>query len=495
MNSTPVAPTFLGLSASRAAMAIITAATVIRLFYAVWLPMLPDETYYLQWAHHLDASYYSKGPAVAWTIAAGTALFGTHNLGVRFFAVLLSAGTAWQLFLIARRWFDDVTGLIAVLVTGVVPIYALGAIVMTIDPLSAFFWVWAAYHFTRAAQEDRLRDWLLCGFAVGSGFLAKYLNAFELVSFAAYLLLVPERRHLLKSRGFWLMLLVTAICTTPVFCWNWQHHWISGQQLVARGHLDTPGPFLIRFTTFLEFLAMQALVLSPFLFVALIATACISVIKRCKKRDGSLNEGEVFLYALFVPVFLFYAVLSWHTQCEPNWPAVSYLSLIIVLASHWRKMLLTGRRGQPFMVVVFVTAWLQMLIMHDTEWLPLPPKMDPMSRVAGWQEIAAGLDQVRAEQHADVIVADAYKEAAIFSFYLPDQQFVYAIHRDPPVCQYDFWPGYPTAPPHRVLWITGKQTPTALQRNFNTITFVERMIVRFRGKPFREYDVYLCENK
>jgi 4-amino-4-deoxy-L-arabinose transferase-like glycosyltransferase len=495
MNPVPAASRFLGLSPTQATMAIIAAATVIRLFYAVWLPMLPDETYYLQWAHHLDASYYSKGPAVAYTIATGTWLFGSHNLGVRFFAVLLSAGTAWQLFMIARRWFDDVTGLIAVLVTGVVPLYALGAVVMTIDPLSAFFWVWAAYLFTRAVQEDRLVDWLLCGFAISSGFLAKYLNIFELVSFLVYLLIVQERRHLLRGRGFWLMLLMTLACTTPVLWWNWQHHWVSGSQLVARGHLDTPGPFLITPSTFFDFVVMQGLVISPWLFLALILTVCISVMKKFKKRDGSLNEGEVFLFVLFAPVFLFYAVLSWHTKCEPNWPAVSYLSLIIVLASHWRKLLLTGQRGQPFMVIVFVLAWAQTLIMHDTEWLPLPQKSDPMSRVVGWSEIAARLDEVRTEQHADVLIADAYKEAAIFSFYLPDQQFIYAIRNDPPKNQYDFWGTYPTAPPHRALYITGQETPVALQREFNTITFLERVIVSFRGKPFRQYDIYLCENK
>jgi 4-amino-4-deoxy-L-arabinose transferase-like glycosyltransferase len=495
MNLAPEAPRFLGLSPSRAAMAIITAATVIRLFYAVWLPMLPDETYYLQWAHHLDASYYSKGPAVAYTIAAGTWLFGSHNLGVRFFAVLLSAGTAWQLFLLARRWFDEVTGLLAVLITGVVPLYALGAVVMTIDPLSAFFWVWAAYLFTRAVQDDRLIDWLFCGFAVGSGFLAKYLNVFELASFVLYLAIVPERRSLLKGRGFWFMLVTTLVCTTPVFWWNWQHHWISGGQLIARGHLDTPGPFLITLSTFLDFLLMQALVISPFLFLAMLATIFISIARKFRKRDGSLNEGEVFLLILFAPVFVFYVVLSWHTKCEPNWPAVSYLSLIIILASHWRKMMLAGQRGQPFMIMVFVFAWAQALILHDTQWLPLPQKADPMSRVAGWSEIAARIDQLRTEQHADVLISDAYKEAAVFSFYLPDQQFIYAIHNDPPKNQYDFWGTYPTAPPHRALYITGKETPVAMQREFNSVTLLERMIVSFRGKPLREYDIYLCENK
>src|SRR5277367_3305786 len=160
MNAASVSsPRFLGLSPAVAAILVIALTTTVRFFYCAWLPILPDEAYYFQWSRHLDASYFSKGPAVAYTIAAGTTLFGGNNLGVRFFAVMLSAGTAWQVFLLARRWYDEATALIAVLIINVIPIYALGAVVMTIDPLSAFFWIWAANLFSSAIQKDRLHDW------------------------------------------------------------------------------------------------------------------------------------------------------------------------------------------------------------------------------------------------------------------------------------------------------------------------------------------------
>jgi 4-amino-4-deoxy-L-arabinose transferase-like glycosyltransferase len=475
-------------------MLLIAVTTIFRLVYSVWLPILPDETYYFQWAKHLDASYYSKGPAVAYTIAAGTTIFGGNNFGIRFFAVLLSAGTGWQIFLLARRWFDEVTGLIAVLVTSVVPIYTLGAVVMTIDPLSAFFWVWAAYLFTRAIQGRRLFDWALCGFAVGSGFLAKYLNALELIAFLAFILIIPSRRVLLLKPGFWLMLLVAAICTTPVFWWNAHHGWVSETQLAHRGDLDSSGPVHVQASTFLNFLALQAVVISPWLFLALMMTVIICFKKKFKRRDYTLNEGEIFLFTLFAPVFLMYAILSWHLRCEPNWPAVSYLSLIIIMASHWRKMLMVGETGQPFIVIVYVFAWLQTFLMQDTQWLSLPQRLDPMGRVVGWREIANHLNELRNRDSADVFIADGYKEASVFSFYLPDQQFVYALPHNPPANQYDLWPSFPKGPTHRAIWITAEDSPASLQADFKTITFLEHVVVFFHGKPFREYDVYLCEN-
>jgi 4-amino-4-deoxy-L-arabinose transferase-like glycosyltransferase len=489
-------PRFLGLSPAAAAILVIAVTTVFRFFYSVWLPILPDEAYYFQWSRHLDASYFSKGPAIAYTIAAGTALFGANNFGVRFFAVMLSAGTAWQMFLLARRWYDETTALIAILITNVVPIYALGAVVMTIDPLSAFFWIWAAQLFSRAIQKEEMRDWLLAGFAVGCGFLAKYLNALELIAFLAFLLIVPSRRHWLLKPHFWLMLAVAVFCTTPVFWWNGQHGWVSATQLANRGHLgQMNGAFELHLSTFIDFLGSQALVLSPWLFLSLLMAVVIVVIKRYPHKGMRIHEGELLLFLLFLPVFLMYAGLAFHLREEPNWPAVSYLTLIIILAAQWRK-LLSLTHAQPFIIFVYVFAWLQTLLMHDTSILPLSQKMDPMSRVVGWSEIAAHLDNLRQAEQADVLITDAYKEASVFSFLLPDKAFIYTLRHAPPSNQYDFWPGYAEAHPQRALWITGEPSTYALSRDFNTITWVERVVVGFRGNPtFRQYDVYLCENK
>jgi 4-amino-4-deoxy-L-arabinose transferase-like glycosyltransferase len=495
MNSaSSFSPRYLGMSPATAAILVIALATVYRFFYATWLPILPDEAYYFQWSkpQHLDASYFSKGPAVAYTIAAGTALWGANNFGVRFFAVLLSAGTAWQMFLLARRWYDETTALIAVLITNVVPLYALGAVVMTIDPLSAFFWIWAANLFSKAVREGRTRDWILTGFAVGSGFLAKYLNALELISFLAFLLIVPAHRQLLRRPHFWLMLAVAVLSTTPVWWWNWKHGWVSAGQLASRGHLD--GPFEVHISTFWNFLGLQALVISPWLFLALISTALVAIITHWRLKGRAGSEGELLLLLLFLPVFLMYAVLSWHLRCEPNWPAVSYLTLIIIMASLWKRMIAARAGGRSFIIFAFVFAWLQTLIMHDPEILHLPQKYDPMSRVVGWSDIAAHLQTLREQQQADVLIADAYKEASVFSFHLPDQAFIYTLRHEPPSNQFDFWPGYKSVSPHRAIWITSERDTSGVSADFNTITPLEKVLISFHGQPLREYTIYQCEN-
>ena len=48
------------------------------------MQLVPDEAYYWLWSKHLAASYRDKGPAIGWTIALGTKLFGNTVFGIRF---------------------------------------------------------------------------------------------------------------------------------------------------------------------------------------------------------------------------------------------------------------------------------------------------------------------------------------------------------------------------------------------------------------------------
>jgi 4-amino-4-deoxy-L-arabinose transferase-like glycosyltransferase len=477
-------PRFFGLSPAAAAAALLAVLTALRFGLAVWLPLVPDEAYYWQWSRHLDASYFSKGPAVAYTIRAGTALFGDTSLGIRFFAVLLSAGTAWQVFLLARRWYDEVTGLVAVLLLTVVPIYEVGAVLMTIDPLSAFFWVWAANLFSSSLERDRWRDWTGAGFALGCGFLSKYLNAVELVAFALFLLAVPRRRATFGRPGFWWMLAVAFGCTVPVWWWNARHHWASAVQLAHRGGLN--GRFTIHLSTLLHFVGAQGLVISPLLFLALLGAAAGVV-----RRGAKASEGDILLVLLFLLVFLPYASLALHLRGEPNWPAISYLGLIVVLASRWKAAL---SRPAWFLIAAYLVAWTESLLLYYLRVLPVPPHLNPTSRLLGWQEIATHLDQERREQRADALIADGYKGASILSFYLPDH-VSYTRRTRKSETEYDFWPGYPTGPGHRALWITDNSTPVAVAPNFNSIDLLENIEILDRGHVLRRYSIYRCENR
>ena len=76
----------------------VALVTLFRFWYMCRYDLVPDEAYFWVWSKHFALCYRDKGPLVAWTIALGTRLFGDTVVGVRSFAVLLSAGTAYQLY-------------------------------------------------------------------------------------------------------------------------------------------------------------------------------------------------------------------------------------------------------------------------------------------------------------------------------------------------------------------------------------------------------------
>jgi undecaprenyl-diphosphatase len=276
-----------------------------------------------------------------------------------------------------------------------------------------------------------------------------------------------------------------------VLWWNGRHHWASATQLGNRGHLQDR--FQFDPSTFLNFLGSQAVVISPLLFVALLAVAVWIGVSLLRKKSVPVHEGDLLLLLLFLSVFLFYAILALHLRCEPNWPAVSYLSLLVILAGHGREILAVRWRAL-FLAIAFCVAWAETVLLHDTRLLPLPPRVDPMDRTAGWSEIANRLHDLQRRYAADEFVADGYKEASVLSFHLPGKPFVYALRHDPPANQFDFWPGLPAGAPHRVLWVTDDRPPSALAGQFTTIVPLDRIVVWYRGGFLRAYRVYLCEN-
>src|ERR1041385_3692302 len=86
---------------------LIVGAAVLRLIYLANdcpLDLAPDEAHYWDWSRHLDFSYYSKGPLVAYLIRAGCEIAGPwseQHTGSLAFAIRLPAVLCGSLLLAA----------------------------------------------------------------------------------------------------------------------------------------------------------------------------------------------------------------------------------------------------------------------------------------------------------------------------------------------------------------------------------------------------------
>ncbi|MGI5820113.1 MAG: ArnT family glycosyltransferase [Armatimonadota bacterium] len=143
---------------------LVLAVLVIRIIYLVWLSqweLLGDEAHYWEWSRRPSLSYYSKGPGVAWLIAASTALFGASEWAVRLPAAIASAVGALALARLTNEITgDERAGFLAAGAFFLIPIFQLEAQVMTIDPPFMASWIicaWIAWHAFRAHERGESR--------------------------------------------------------------------------------------------------------------------------------------------------------------------------------------------------------------------------------------------------------------------------------------------------------------------------------------------------
>jgi len=355
------------------------------------------------------------------------------------------------LYYFAQRLFSALAGFWTVIALNVTPIFNIGSFLMTIDPLSIFFWVAALFTFWLALERSPRFSWYwpLTGLLIGLGFLCKYTNAMQLISILVVLALVPRfRREFTRPHLYWL-LAAFAICTLPPIIWNAQHAWITLFHLRSRGSLDqTPGLHPVEL---LSFLGEHFLTYSPLLFLGL-AWAVIANVRRVTRHFKAL-----YLIWFGLPIFAMYALLSCNKAAAPNWDALALLSFSLLAVSYWRERVASRRQLRGWISAAVLLALVMSIIALETDLLrsvgiSLP--RDPADRMRGWRSATDAIEKMRNDFEAKsgqrvFLIADERDRAAEISFYLHDKRVEGPRH--PPVYipesqdmqnQFSFWPRY-----------------------------------------------------
>ena len=168
-----------------AALLILGAAAAHVCYLTIHCPLdlAPDEAHYWDWSRHLDWSYYSKGPLVAWLIRASCELFGNVSVqlcgtlmpAVRLPAVLCSALLLVSLYVLTVQTLRcERLALAGVAAALTLPVISVGASIMTIDAPYTCCWGWALVLGHRAIFRGSAWAWPAAGLAVALGILAKY---------------------------------------------------------------------------------------------------------------------------------------------------------------------------------------------------------------------------------------------------------------------------------------------------------------------------------
>jgi len=438
------------------------------------LDLAPDEAHYWEWSRHLDWSYYSKGPLVAYLIRGSCELFGswseqtTGNLmaAVRLPAVVCGALLLWSLYLLTLQVYGrHGLALAVVLLALTLPVMAAGSSLMTIDSPYCCCWGWAMVLAHRAIFRGSTWAWPLAGLVAGIGILAKYTMVLWLPSVGLFLLTTPSLRRLLWQPGFWIMTLVMGLCCFPIAWWNMHHDWVSFfhvKQLadIDKPHIDWMGP--------LVYLGGQCALLLVYWF--LLWASAIVVFNPWRVRD----TGVCYLWWLSVPMFVVFLAFGFKTGGgELNWPVTAYLSGL-VLSVAWLEVSLQDprlwvRRTQQITLALACGVGVFLIVaMHRSElirpalvWLVGPPtdynptplrRLDPTCRLRGWRWLAAEIDrlseELRQKGKDPVLAGSNWSLPGEIGFYCKGHPQAYSIGlaQKDRHSQYDFWHG-PTNDP------------------------------------------------
>src|SRR3954464_3413670 len=440
------------MSHTRAVWVFVLGLSAIRFTMPGTSDLSFDEAHYWMWSERLAPAYFSKGPGIAFAIRASTAVFGANEFGVRFFSPVLAAGTSLLLFYLARRLFGATAGLWAVIALNATPIFNIGAVVMTIDALSIFFWIAAMFTFWLAVEKSPGFSWYwaVTGLLIGLGFLCKYTNAFELISVLLVLALVPRLRREFKRPGVYLLIGMFILCTIPPIVWNAQHGWITLAHLRSRGNLDRG--FNFHPAEGLSFLGQHFIVSSPLLFLAM-AWGVIASWRRVNQQFKVL-----FLMWFGLPVFAFYLLLSVNKAAAPNWDGLAFLGFGLLALYFWWERLEDSVALRLGAAVAILIGLAMSGVALDTDLLRAAgyhfERNDPSDRMRGWKSATRALENVRNELESKLseklfLIADARDRASEISFYLRDKRVegpghppAYIPESQDMVNQFSFWPRY-----------------------------------------------------
>jgi 4-amino-4-deoxy-L-arabinose transferase-like glycosyltransferase len=487
----------------------IGAILLIRIIFVVIFPfdLSGDEAYYWDWGRQLDWGYFSKPPGIAWLMALANWLGGGTDTGIRLMAVALGTGTLCSIYFLTRHIFGHKAAFWAVLITAASPGNVALNLILTIDAPLMFFWTGSLLLFYNYVHRRDYKTVFVFAntFLLGFGLLSKQMMfAFYPIAIA-YLAMNGELRHFLRDWRLWVSWGISLAFLVPTLIWNAQNDWITVSH--TQHHFEgKPITFMEILSRIGEFYGSQLGVLSPVTAVALLILG-IGVIKRYRSMDLKVQ----FLALFSLPGLILVSIMLLRQSINPNWPAVFYPTLTIMLAgavcessrfpeawgSYWKKW-------KPSILIVGMGfAVLSMALGFILEWLGQTgsKNLDPLVRLQGWSELADDVQKVReyynSEHDSPILIATGHRyTTSHLAFNLVDQPRVYRWPQQPGMIesQYELWKFPPEVQGKDALIVVPGEDapiPDSLAEQFESWEKVEAIEVTRSAKRTRYFTLYI----
>jgi dolichol-phosphate mannosyltransferase len=412
------------------AIGLVIVAAALRLVYSGRVELLPEETYYWNYARHLDIGYLDHPPMVAWLIRAGTQVFGNGEFGVRIGALCSGAIATFFTYRLTRNLFGRPSALVAVVLVQTLPFFFLAGMLMTPDaPLTAA-WAASLFYLERALVAGRRAAWWGAGLCLGIGLLSKYTIALVAISALIFALIDPKARQWLRRPEPYGAALLALAVFSPVIVWNARNEWASFLFQTSHRLADRP-QFALH-----KLVASALVLLTPtgFAAAALALTRGPSEPESAPGEEGPRRAWRFLQVATLTPLTVF-VVFSFRHEVKLDWTGAPWVAVVPLLACG----IVESARGvaagfRSFLRRTWGPTLLVLLLiygagLYDLTW-GVPgvgygrhAELVPI----GWRELGGQIDRIAQSAATEtgraplVVGMDRYAIASELAFYAPDQ--------------------------------------------------------------------------
>ena len=308
-----------------------SAVLLLKLIVAARLPLFVDEAFYWQEGHHLAAAYSDLPGLTAWLARLGVALGGEHAFALRAPFLVIAALVPLLMVRITSREFGERYGWQAGCFALLLPLAGTLGLLALPDAVLALATLLCVDAGARLLREVSAVAALELALGLALGALSHYrFIAVIGVGFVA-LLLLPDGRRALRDVRVWTAIALGASAWVPLVAWN-----LDNADAGLRFQLVDRHPWAFHADGIL-FLGIQALMVTPLLFVALVMAGW-------RGRHGAIPATRYFAYLGGLVVLGFF-VLGFFADTERvsfHWPLPGYLALLPLLPavlSRWPRSL------------------------------------------------------------------------------------------------------------------------------------------------------------
>lgn len=387
--------------------------TVLNLVQAAFTGLHADEAYYWLYSKFLDWGYFDHPPMVGFFIRAGDLL--THSpLGLRLLTVVSSTVTVYFLWLIVKRYQDNIK-LFILLFSSILVFHVYGFITTPDSPL-LLFGVLFLYVYQRYTTEDKAKWVVLLSLIIAGLLYSKYHGVLIL------LFTIFSNFALLKRPSFWLIVGLTSLLFIPHIYWQYQNGFPSVQY-----HLfdRSAKPYRSEYTS--DYFLGQLLIAGPLIGWFLY------------KAAASFRYSDIFLRAVrfnFYGILIFFLLSTFKGRVEPHWTLLAFPPVLIL------SYLYLGKRPSiPAWVTKLAVANVALILLVRLLFIIPVPGIKNLRFIAAYYNSKPWAKEIQ-EKAGDrfVILQGGFQEASLYNFYNNTTKGFAYDTRYYRKTQYDIWP-------------------------------------------------------